>query len=205
MSNIFTPPTSLTFGIQGGEGSFNHQALLEYTKQNNITDFQIKFLYTTANVLKAVKEKTINYGLFAIYNVLGGLVEESLSCIGHYKFEIIAQISIPITHHLMKLPTTNSQSLTTIMAHPQVLKQCEKNLHTRYSHLNQLSGQGNLIDTAHAAQALSKGLLPNTYAILGPSNLAKLHNLQVIDTNLQDVSNNQTTFLLVKEICESNF
>lgn len=190
--------TPIIFGIQGGQGSFNHQALLHYVDLKHIKKYQIEYLYTTRNVLAALATNKIQYGLFAIHNVLGGLVEESLQAIGHHKFTVVDQITIPITHHLMKHPSVSTTQLNTIMAHPQVFKQCQQHVQELYPHLHQVSGLGEYIDTARAAAALAQGELPYTTAILGPQSLADLYQLQMIARDLQDSENNQTTFLIVQ-------
>lgn len=60
-------------------------------------------LYTTENVLEALKEGEIDIAQFAIYNLLGGIVEESLFALagfGH-RFEMLEKFKHPITYHLM--------------------------------------------------------------------------------------------------------
>lgn len=83
------------YGIQGGKGSFNEEALRAYCKRESIADFEISYLYTTKNVLANVSSERIDYGVFAIIvNSVGGLVEETLEVIGsftykvHYSFQI---------------------------------------------------------------------------------------------------------------------
>lgn len=185
------------FGIQGGKGSFNHQALLIYIKKNSIKKYKIKFLYTTKNVLKNLHLGKIDIGIFAIYNNTAGLVDETLKEIGKYTFKIIDTIKLPIKHFLMVKNDINIDQINQIVAHPQVLKQCEKNLKKKYPKIKTLSLKGNFIDTAKASEALVKNLLPSTTAILGPKILSKIYNLKIIDKNLQDNINNQTTFLVI--------
>ena len=67
---------NIIYGIQGGKGSFNEEAILFYTKKNKINNFKIKYLFTSEKVLKNLHEDNIDYGLFAIQNAVGGVVEE---------------------------------------------------------------------------------------------------------------------------------
>jgi prephenate dehydratase len=39
---------------------------------------EIHYLYTTKAVLEALQQGSIDYGQFALYNSIGGLVEETL-------------------------------------------------------------------------------------------------------------------------------
>jgi prephenate dehydratase len=83
------------------------------------------------------------------------------------------------------------------MAHDQVLKQCRQHLTDKYPNLNQVSGEGDLLDTATAAKALAEGKLSKELFILGNPLIADLYGLETVDTNLQDLQNNLTTFLMV--------
>lgn len=188
------------FGIQGSIGSFNEQAMMKYIKTNNIIDFKINYLYTSEKVLKNLNSGNIDYGLFAVHNSLGGIVKESLGAMAKYKFKIIEDIVLPIRHFLMKRKEVKSNELNKIMAHPQVFKQCEKTLAKKFPKLILESGEGNMVDTARAAQALSQGKIAVTTAILGPKQLAELYNLQIIAKDLQDKKVNNTTFILVTRI-----
>lgn len=187
------------YGIQGGKGSFNEQALRTFCELHNIKNFRTSYLYTTQKVLENLSTGTIDFGVFAIVNSVGGLVEETLAVLGSYKYQVHNQITIPIKHYLMKRPDTEKDTIKTITAHPQVLTQCQNNLQTKYSEYKLQSGKGELIDTAKAAEALFSGTIkPDTY-ILGPKVLSEIYGFDIVDENLQDRDDNRTTFLIVKK------
>ena len=188
----------ITVGIQGGIGSFNEKAVKLCLKKASIKNYKMVYLYTTRKVLLNLSEKRIDLGFFAIYNNLGGLVEESIKEIPGYKFQVMESVTIPIKHALMKRGDIKREEIKKIMAHPQVLLQCKNNLVRKYSNLIQLSGDGNLLDTAKAAEALIDGSIPKNTAILGNYDLSKIYNLEVIENNLQDNDKNFSTFLLVR-------
>ncbi len=191
-------PTTLIFGIQGGVGSFNEQAILHYLKTKNINKFKIKYLYTSRKVLSNLHRGNIDFGLFAIHNSVGGMVTESIEAMADYKFKIVEELAIPIEHYLMKRKEVSNDQITTIMAHPQVFRQCQSTLAEKYPYLKQVSGKGDLIDTAKAAYILSRGKIARETAILGPKRLSDLYGLEIIANNLQDDKTNSTSFLLVK-------
>lgn len=188
----------LIYGIQGGIGSFNEEAILSYIKRKKIKNSKIRYLYTSEKVLNNLHQGKIDYGLLAVHNAVGGIVWESIQAIAGYKFKIIEEFVIPIRHFLMKKKDVKIEKIDRIMAHPQVFAQCSKTLAKRHPSLKLESGKGDLIDTAKAARSLMKGKLSNNYAILGSSALSKVYNLEVIDKNLQDDKNNPTGFLLIK-------
>ncbi len=187
----------IVIGIQGGKGSFNEEAALDYVKRNKISAFKIKYLYTSEKVLRAVHEGAVDYGLFAVHNAAGGVVEESMHAMARYKFRIVEKFSIHIRHCLMKRKDTDRSNIHTIMAHSQVFLQCSNTLKKRYPTLQQKVGEGDLIDTASAAKALAGGEVDINTFILGPEILSRLYNFDVIDKNLQDLKKNLTGFFLV--------
>jgi prephenate dehydratase len=198
--------SKLKIGIQGGAGSFNEGAILHYLNINRIDSYDIRYLYTTKNVLKSLHEGVVDLGLFAIYNSIGGIVQESVEALeecgrdgmNFESFKVMTRLSIPIRHFLMKLPSLRLEELTTIMAHPQVFLQCHATLATRYPYLTKESGEGDLIDTAQVAKALSEGRISKYTAILGPGRLVELYGFEIIDRDLQDDHSNKTTFLLLR-------
>lgn len=195
----------LIFGIQGGKGSFNEEALLSFVKQEicfNDKDIKIKYLYTTEKVLKNLDQGNIDYGLFAIENSRAGLVQESIQAMARYKFKIFKEHKIKIRHFLMKKEDAQVSEIKTIMTHPQVLKQCRKTLSHKYKHFKLKTGQKDLIDSAKVAQLLASNKLPKTIAVMGSQVLAKFNNLDIIDKDLQDDKNNYTRFLIVEKSLE---
>lgn len=184
-------------GIQGGEGSYNHQVLLDRgtTDLGEITDIQ--YLYTTAAVLEALEKGEIEYGQFAISNSRGGAVAESMAVIGAYRFDVIDQYDVAIQHALHIHPESTLKDITTIMTHPQVIQQCRETLQKRYPSIQLSSGEGNLIDHAAVAAAMQQGILPKTTAVMGPTGLADLYNLHTIAEGLNDDPHNTTSFVLV--------
>ena len=187
----------IIFGIQGGKGSFNEQAIMEYIQKNRIKKYKIKYLYTSEKVLRAVHEGAVDFGIFAIHNAAGGIVDESTYAMARYKFTIVEELAVEIRHCLMKRTDANTP-MTTIMAHPQVFRQCKKTLAMLYPNLVQHAGEGDLIDTAQAAKALAEGRVDRNTYILGPAILADLYHFNIVAKDLQDLQSNITSFFLVK-------
>lgn len=187
----------VTFGIQGGKGSFNEEAIHYWLQRNSIGSYRIQYLFTSKRVLASLHEGSIDSGLFAIHNSVGGIVSESIEAMAKYKFKIIEEFAVKISHTLMIRDDATLQDVTEIMAHPQVFAQCQKTLTERYPHLKLVSGKGNLIDHAEVAKQLGAHKLTKKTATMGSKVLAELYNLKIIETNLQDAKENFTSFLLV--------
>lgn len=192
-----TDSNFITFGIQGGQGSFNEEAIEYYLKKENITKYKIKYLYTSENVLSALHKGDIDQGLFAIHNSVGGIVGESVQAMAKYKFKILEEFAIKISHALMTRKDASLSEITTIMTHPQVLAQCKDTLAKKYPNLQKTSGKKELVDHSMVAKYLSAKKLQKNIATMGSKILAKIYDLQIVEDNLQDAKENYTSFLLV--------
>lgn len=191
-------PGYLTVGIQGGEGSFNEQALREYCEGEKIKNVKTKYLFTSKRVLDELYKGEIDRGQFAVENAAGGVVQETIEALSGYRCRIVDQFKIIIDHCLMVHPEVEKKDINAIISHPQALAQCRKTLEQKYPGVEKISGEGDLIDQANCARALSRGELPKNYAVLAAEVCADKFNLEIIDRSLQDLKENYTSFLWVK-------
>jgi prephenate dehydrogenase len=188
----------LVIGIQGGAGSFNEEAATHYMSRYPEQPYELIYLHTTENVLKALHEGRVDRGQFAMHNSIGGIVTESVEAMSSYNFEIVEEFAIKIAHALMIAPDAELSEIEKIMSHPQVYRQCAGNLKKKYPNLPQESGEGELVDHAKVAQLLGLGKLPKSVATMGSKVLARLNGLKIVEDNLQDLSENFTSFLFVQ-------
>ena len=188
---------SFVVGIQGGKGSFNEQAINHYIKKEKIIRPEIQYLHRTENVLSKLHQGDIDFAQFAIHNVQGGMVDESVYAMAKFQFKIIEQYSITIEHALMIRPDAELKDIDTVIAHPQVFAQCKINLQKKYPNLKLSSGEGELMDHAKVADLLNKQELPKNVATMGSEVMSGIYGLNIVEKNLQDNNNNVTTFLLV--------
>ena len=188
----------IVVGIQGGAGSFNEEAARHYLNRTPEEAYELAYLHTTENVLRALEAGAVDRGLFAIHSSHGGMVTESIHAMAHRRFAIVEEFEIRIAHALMVAHDADLDEVDTIMTHPQVLSQCRTTLERDYPLLRLTSGEGDLIDHAKVAELLGRGELPATVATMGSSVLADLHGLRVVARDLQDVADNLTSFLWVQ-------
>lgn len=188
----------LVIGIQGGLGSFNEAAARNYMARYPEEKFELVYLHTTENVLQALHEGRVDRGQFAMHNSLGGIVTESVEAMARYNFEIVEEFAIVIAHALMIRKDASLSDIDKIMAHPQVFRQCQTNLSQKYGALELVSGEGELVDHAKVAELLGRHEIPSNVATMGSRVLAEIHNLDVVEDNLQDLDTNFTSFLWVQ-------
>lgn len=194
-------PQAWIIGIQGGKGSFNEEACRHYCARHaaQIPAYRLEYLYTSNNVLAALHQGRIDFGVFALQNARGGVVMETIHALSKYDCEILEVFDLVISHCLLLHPHADFEKITAIISHPQALAQCAGNLKSTFPHLRLISGEGDLIDQALCAQYLAEGKLPPTHAVLAPPVCAQLYGLRLFAADLQDLgANNLTTFVWAK-------
>lgn len=184
-------------GIQGGEGSYNHQAVTAYCKSRALGECVIQYLYETKSVLDAIEGRKVDFGQFAIVNSQGGLVNESIDQLGNYRFKVVDSYQLEIRHCLLARKGTRFDQIKRIMAHDQAIRQCARNLELRCGGCELIAGNAGLIDTAQIALALSEGKLGGEAAMIGSKDIAAMYGLDILQEDLQDSKKNITTFLFV--------
>ena len=190
---------TIRIGIQGGPGSFNQSALELYLSDKEDLDVEVSYLNTTPNVLEALTKNEIDWGQFALCNSLGGFYDESLGAIGKYLFNVIDTYPLKVSHSLMISKYVELPEISKLILHQQVLKQCERNLRERFSHLEWEMGDGELTDPANVAKHLANGMLPTSVAVVSNPLLAEIYDLKIVERDLQDSDENRSFFLLVSD------
>lgn len=95
-----------------------------------------------------------------------------------------------ISHCICALKGTKKEDLVKVMSHPQALAQCD-------GYIRRLGVPREAVDdTAGAAQMIQSQSLINTGAICS-TRAAELYGLDIIETNIQDVKENVTRFVVL--------
>ena len=101
---------------------------------------------------------------------------------------------LPIHHCLFKKPGVDAAALQEVASHPQALRQTINTRKEKFPDLKELE----IEDTAIGAEWLAKGILPETTAAICSARAGKLWDLEMIAENIEDSSENRTTFWLLK-------
>ncbi|HWA51778.1 MAG TPA: prephenate dehydratase domain-containing protein [Patescibacteria group bacterium] len=130
----------------------------------------------------------------------GGIVDESIDSVSKHNFKIIDKYSINIEQCLLGKVDVKLEDIKFIMSHPQGFEQCKNSLNKKFLSIKKIVGKNKEIDPAYLAKELSENKLNKYIAIIGNRRLAEIYNLQILQRNLQDITNNWTTFLLVSKV-----
>lgn len=181
-------------GYMGVPGSFSEMAAERIVRQEGMTDVKLVPLVCAKNILEALQNESADYGLLGVDNSSVGPVAEFEEAFSGVKYQKLAELILPIHHCLFKKHGAPYEGLTTVASHPHALRQTDHTRAQKYPHLKEQE----IEDTAIGAEWLAKGMLPDTTAVICSANGGKLWGLDLVEENIEDFSDNRTTFWLLK-------
>ncbi len=147
-------------------------------------------------VLGALENGAIDKGIFPIENSNGGIVIEAVHAMAAHRFAIERMFELDVHHMFLVKHGLTSSHINTIYSHDQAIKQCRMYLKRVWPDADILP----YADTAKAAADLSKGVLPDTTAVIAPRRCAELYDLEILEESIQDLKFNYTTFVVATKI-----
>src|SRR5882672_4191534 len=82
------------------------------------------------DVFAAVDDGTCTHGVLPIENSIGGSIHRNYDLLVEHRLPIVAEVELPVIHHLLALPGVSLDRLKRVYSHPQALAQCERFLRT---------------------------------------------------------------------------
>jgi prephenate dehydratase len=187
--------SKIIIGYQGTEGSNNNAAALAFVERMNWTDVELRPMVSGKNVMNALQDKTIDYGVFAYSTDARGLVAENVEATKDIQLQFVDLFNIDLHHHLWKKNSEiSNDSITAIASHPEALYECKDTVKKLYPNADNIP----VANTAVAASELAAGKLPETTAVLCSEKAAKISNLALVKDCVEDLEHNGTKFALVK-------
>ena len=140
-------------------------------------------------VFQTVESGRADYAVVPVENSTEGAVSRTLDLLLTTGLKIVAELSVPVQHHLMSLGGT-LEGIKRVLVHPQALAQC-------LTWLNQnLPGPERVQVASNAEAARQASLDPAAAAVAGES-AAPLYGLQIIARRIQDDPQNRTRFVVL--------
>jgi prephenate dehydratase len=148
--------------------------------------------WTFDDVVRAVMRGTADYGVLPIENtVVGAVAPAQAALTAAPELHVVDDIVVPIRHALLAPPGATFERITLVTSHPVALAQCGHFLR-RHTHLRLQEAY----DTAGAARDVAARNDPTESAIASVAAAAR-YKLQVMATDIQDVPNNVTRFVVI--------
>ena len=140
-------------------------------------------------VFRCAESGRADYAVVPVENSTEGAVSRSLDLLLTTALKIVAEISVPVQHHLLTLHGT-LDGVKRLHAHPQSLAQCLTWVNQNLPGLERVQAPSN----AEAARLAS---LDPTAAALAGENAAQKYALQAVARQIQDDPQNRTRFLVL--------
>jgi prephenate dehydratase len=126
-----------------------------------------------------------------IENSIGGSIHRNYDLLLEHELPIVAEVELPVVHHLLAVPGATLAGLKRVYSHPQGLAQCERFLRT-------LSGIDIIAtyDTAGSAKMVADAGSPESAAIAS-ARAGDVFGLTPLASSVQDFDDNITRFLVI--------
>lgn len=179
------PHTRVAF--QGERGAFSEEAAVQLLGE------QITLVPRGSfdAMFSAISDGAADYILAPIENSLAGSVHRSYDLLVESDLTIVAEVIIPIVHHLISLPRSSFERITTVQSHPVALAQCER-FFTAQPRLKRVAAE----DTAGSVREVMRAGDPSRAAIAG-RRAAEIYGAAILREHLEDDPENYTRFLLL--------
>ena len=174
----------MKIAYQGIEGSYSESCAKEiYPDCKTIPCKTFDEVFTKAN-----QDEEVRAMIPESNKTTGNIGLEYL--IFKYRLNIYEEKFYPIRHHLLGLPGTKIQDIKNVYSHAQGLTQCS-NFIKKNNFVENVRA-----DTAGSAKYISENKIKNEAAIASKQS-AKIYNLDILASNIEDEKGNVTRFLLM--------
>ncbi|KQC31955.1 MULTISPECIES: prephenate dehydratase [Nonlabens] len=174
--------------IQGVKGSYHHQvADLLYG------EVELLECSTFDQLSRAVAQGDVDKGVMAIGNSIAGSILPNYTLISENGLNITAECYLDIDHQLMALKGQSLDDIVEVQSHPMALLQC-KPFFRDYPEIKLVETD----DTAAAAYRIQRDGKKGIAAIAS-SIAATIYDLDIIASDIQEIKNNATRFVVVEK------
>jgi len=192
---ILSNETPGKVGFLGPKGTFCHEAALS---QPDLAASELVPFRSIAEVFEAVDSDLVELGVVPLENTIEGSVSLTLDML---IFDSEAMIQREIDHNISLCLAGNNGSelanIKTVISHPHALAQCRSFIENNLSHAITKAS-----DSTASAANMVKHSNDLAIAAICPTEAARAHNLEILDSQIQDRDVNQTRFIVIgKSIC----
>lgn len=180
-----TPNTKVVFA--GVRGAFGQQAMDGYFG----TDVESFNVETFKEAMDVVERGEAEYGVLPIENSSTGIITDVYDLLSASKNYIVGVYDVKVEQSLLVLPGAELEDIETVYSHPQGLLQCRKFLADK--HWKEVP----LENTSIAALKVSEDQ-DKSQAAIASVLAAKMHGLKVLHQGINDIDNNTTRFIIIK-------
>ena len=177
---------TVRIAYQGVAGAYSEAAALRFNRAADVLPRP-----SFEDVFAVVAERQATHGILPIENTIGGTIHRNYDLLLEHDLPIVGEVKLAVAHHLVVLEGTTLDQVRRVYSHPQGLAQCERFLRT----LKDVEIVATY-DTAGSAKMIREENLRESAAIAS-QRAARVFDLQVLRSGIQDYADNFTRFLLI--------
>tara|TARA_Y100000992_G_C21172841_1_gene446769 strand:+ start:7 stop:837 length:831 start_codon:yes stop_codon:yes gene_type:complete len=175
---------------QGTKGAYSQLAAQEvYPKAETISCKTFEECFNKCSEDENLKS------IIPVENSIAGRVADIQYLMNKYKLQIYAEHFHKVSHNLMSLPGIKIKDIKNVRSHSQAISQCQKVINE--NNLEPIIAA----DTAGSAKFISENFKKDEAAIAS-SLAAKIYNLDILQSNIEDDKKNVTRFLIMGKKAE---
>ena len=179
-----------SFSFQGVNGAYS-----ELAGKNMYPDAESHPCSTFEDMFEQVRNGNVDAAMVPIENSLAGRVADTQRLIPESNLKITSEYFLEVNHNLMCIKGAKIIDIKRIHSHEQGIAQCRNKI------LKLNKEMVVQADTAGSAKLISQ-INNKEDAAIASELAAKIYNLEILETNFQDLSNNVTRFLVMKNDLE---
>jgi prephenate dehydratase len=180
---------SAKIAIQGIKGSFHHQVVQEYYKEEVTIDECLSFEELVDSLLSEKSDQAV----MAIENSIAGPIIPNYALIDKNDLHIIGEHYLRIHQNLMALKGQKIEDIMEVHSHPMALLQCMDFL-KKYPNIKLVEDK----DTAETARRIQEKQLKGIAAIASKT-ASEMYGLEILAPEIQTIKNNMTRFVIIKK------
>ena len=173
--------------FQGELGAYSHLACIEAAPDHNPVACR-----TFESAMEQVNASECHLAMIPIENSVAGRVADIHYLLGGYNLKIYSEHFQEINHQLMVKPGASLDTIKNVRSHSMAIGQCHAAI-KKYN-LDVII----MADTAGSAKFISEQGTMEDSAIASTL-AADTYGLDIVDTNIQDMKNNTTRFLIMSK------
>ncbi|MHC1790241.1 prephenate dehydrogenase/arogenate dehydrogenase family protein [Solidesulfovibrio sp.] len=179
----------MNIGYLGPQGSYTHQAVEKLGIKATCAPY-----HSIQAVFDFVLEDINNVGVVPYENIIEGVVSETIDLLREHcdEITIVKSIVLPIEHALGVLES--NENITMIASKDQALRQCSAYINRTYNDVELIEKAS----TTLAMESVSTKKIKSC-AVIGRSDSLAKNGFIVIDTNIGNIKNNKTKFIVIKQ------
>ena len=173
--------------FQGELGAYSHLACIEAAPDHNPVACR-----TFESAMEKVNASECHLAMMPIENSVAGRVADIHYLLGGYDLKIYSEHFQEINHQLMVKPGASLDTIKNVRSHSMAIGQCHAAI-KKYN-LDVII----MADTAGSAKFISEqGTIEDS--AIASTLAADTYGLDIVDTNIQDMKNNTTRFLIMSK------